>query len=62
MFALTLACSSCFFGEEHVRWAYYISALVMFSMPVGMVFGGVVWYRRASRAAERRESESDGSR
>lgn len=52
MFSLTLACSSCFFGEEHVRWAYYISAVLMFSLPVLMIFGGLAWYRRACRVAE----------
>lgn len=56
-FSLTLACSSCFFGEEHVRWAYYISAMIMFALPVLMVFGTVYWYRKAARAAARAESD-----
>jgi protein SCO1/2 len=37
--SLPLACSSCFFGEDAVRWAYYISAVVMFLLPIAMVSG-----------------------
>ncbi len=37
--SLPLACSSCFFGEDAVRWAYYISAVAMFLLPIAMVSG-----------------------
>ncbi len=37
--SLHLACSSCFFGEDAVRWAYYISAVAMFLLPLAMVSG-----------------------
>ncbi len=53
-----LACSSCFFGEEHVRWAYYISALLMLLTPVAMLVGGILWYRRAALAANSGEAEA----
>ncbi len=46
---MPLACSSCFFGEEAVRWAYYISAVAMFLLPLAMVGGTFRFLERIVR-------------
>lgn len=61
----SLACSSCFFGEEHVRWAYYVSALFMLLLPPLSIGAFVLWLRRTSRLMDESQvaltdSGSDG--
>lgn len=64
MLAPLLACSSCFLGEEHVRAAYYISALFMLALPFLSVGGFLFWLKRSGRlcagGAERAAAAAPG--
>ena len=47
-----ISCSSCFFGEDGVRYAYYVSAIAMFVLPMLMVGGAFRFLRGSARIPE----------
>lgn len=50
-----VACSSCFFGDALVRYAYYASTVLMLLLPFLMVGGSIRWLRRGESQSKQPE-------
>ena len=53
--ALASACAVCGGGPDRTRVAFLISTGFLSLLPLGLIFGGLIWLRRHARAALRDE-------